>query len=63
VEWSDFDAKARDFVWNVPQRVKKTTLSTVRRSVVGGFLIHSMMFSKKLKRKWNSSDPHLTMPA
>jgi predicted Ser/Thr protein kinase len=35
VEWSDFDAKARDFVWNVPQRVKKTTLSTVRRSVVG----------------------------
>jgi predicted Ser/Thr protein kinase len=35
VEWTEFEAQAREFVWNVPQRVKKIALSAVSRSVVG----------------------------
>ena len=35
VEWIESEAEARDFIWNVPQRVKKPALSAVRRSVVG----------------------------
>ncbi len=41
IEWKEFESEARNFVWNVPQRVKKVALSPIHRSVVGELGVQS----------------------